>query len=71
MITRFSKCDFWIPDEILDFSRFFSKKVFYFSNFYKIFFDFEKNIFGFEKNILKSEICPGIQKSHLENRTII
>ena len=28
-----------------------------------------KKYFVFEKNILKSKICSGIQKSHLENRT--
>ena len=42
-----------------------------FSNAFKIFFDFEKNSMLFPKNILKSEICPGIQKSYLENRAII
>ena len=39
------------------------------SNFFKIFFDFEKKVF--ETKFLKSKICPGIQKSHLENRASI
>ena len=42
-----------------------------FSNVFKIFFDFEKNNMFFRKNILKSKICSGIRKSHLENCTSI
>ena len=38
---------------------------------FKIFFDFEKKSFFFETKVLKSKICPGIQKSHLENRASI
>ena len=41
------------------------------SNFFKIFFDFEKKRFFFETKNLKSKICPGTRKSHLENRAII
>ena len=35
------------------------------------FFDFGKNNMLFPKNIFKSKICPGIQKSYLENSTSI
>ena len=35
------------------------------------FFRFRKKSFFFETNFLKSKICPGIQKSHLENRASI
>ena len=30
LIAQFSKCDFWIPGEILDFKIFFWKKIFFF-----------------------------------------
>ena len=49
-------------------------KIFYFfkiSNFFKIFFDFEKKSVFFETKFLKSKICPGTRKSHLENRASI
>ena len=118
MLVQFSKCDFWIPEQILDFNIFFRKSILFFrnrkkilkvfenpweelpttvmhwvivsynititqcitvvgssshgfSNAFKIFFDIEKNNMFFPKNILKSKICSGIQKSYLENRTII
>ena len=41
MLTRFSKCDFWIPGQILDFKNIFSKKIFYFSKLKKISKKFE------------------------------
>ena len=31
MLARFSKYDFWIPGQILDFKNIFSKKIVYFS----------------------------------------
>ena len=31
MLARFSKCDFWIPGQILDFKNFVSKKKLFFS----------------------------------------
>ena len=64
MLARFSKCDFWIPGQILDLKNFVSKKK-------RFFFEIEKNVFFFETKFLKSKICPGIQKSHLENRASI
>ena len=63
---------FWI---FIDFSMIFfenflvSKNIF--RTFFKIFFGFEKFYVIFGKNILKSKICPGIQKSYLENRASI
>ena len=50
------------------------QKIFHFfqiSDFFKIFFDFEKKCFFSETKLLKSKICPGIQKSYLENHTSI
>ena len=121
MLTRFSKYDFWIPGQILDFKYFFEKNIIFFeiekniekvrnlekvgnfrnfkdfqwvslvhyygnplkilkiskiSHFFKIliffqdFFDFKKKRKKRNK-ILKSKICSGIQKSHLENCTSI
>ena len=32
MLARFSKCDFWIPGQILDFENVVLKKKFYFRN---------------------------------------
>ena len=37
MLTRFSKCDFWIPGQILDFKKIVKKKP-------DFFFEIEKNL---------------------------
>ena len=36
ILARFSKYDFWIPGQILDFKNIFSKNIFYFSKLKKI-----------------------------------
>ena len=41
MIARFSKCDFWIPGQILDFKKFVSKKKVFFLKSKKILKKFE------------------------------
>ena len=68
--SKFQKCEFPLTFQCF-FSEFFLSRKNIFRMFFKIFFDFENVYFIFGENILKSEICSGIQKSYLENRTSI
>ena len=67
MLARFSKCDFWIPGQILDFKNFVSNNFFFFEieknhekvrNLEKVdFFEFEGFSMGFLSNLLRADVC--------------